>query len=171
MRLILFRHGPAGQRDASLWADDSLRPLTAKGARRTEAAARGLFRESRRWDLILTSPYRRARETADIVARVLRCGRLEESSELVPDGDRAALVRRLSGEAEGARIVVVGHEPSLGEILGEFCAAPGAYLPLRKAGAACVEFEAEVAPGSGRLRWLLLPRQLRRLGSGKEDVC
>lgn len=171
MRLILFRHGPAGQRDASLWANDSLRPLTAKGARRTETAARGLLGESSRWDLILTSPYRRARETADIVARILRCGRLEEGSELEPDGDRAALVRRLHAEAEGARIVLVGHEPSLGEILGELCAGPGAYLPLRKAGAACVEFEAEVAPGAGTLRWLLQPRQLRRLGRRKGDAC
>ena len=171
MRLILFRHGPAGQRDASIWANDSLRPLTGKGARRTEAAARGLRRQSTRWDLVLTSPYRRARETADIVARVLSCDRLEEGSELEPDGDRAALFRRLQGEADSARIVLVGHEPSLGEILGELCAGPGAYLPLRKAGAACVEFDADVAPGSGRLRWLLQPRQLRQLGRGKDDAC
>src|SRR5580765_5134354 len=70
MRIYLMRHGPAGNRDT--WTDDdSLRPLTEKGERRTRAAADGLKRLNPAIDVLLTSPLVRARQTAEIVGEAL----------------------------------------------------------------------------------------------------
>ena len=56
MRILLFRHGPAGERDPEQWPDDRLRPLTPKGIERTRRAARGLLRLEGRPRVVLTSP-------------------------------------------------------------------------------------------------------------------
>ena len=67
MRIVLFRHGPAGRRDDRRWPDDGLRPLTPRGKERTEQAARGLAR-ALALTRIVTSPLVRATQSADVTA-------------------------------------------------------------------------------------------------------
>ena len=65
-----------------------------KGVRRTEALARALREMDITFDVILSSPFVRARETAEIVERGLRLqGRLALTEHLVPGGDVEKLVR------------------------------------------------------------------------------
>ena len=164
MRVVLFRHGPAGHRDPSRWADDAKRPLTARGEERTRAASRGLERMlPGDVTAVLTSPLQRARQTAKLVAEALHCERLEELDLLAPGGTPARTLRALAGYADARVIVVVGHEPDLGRLAAAMVFGSGAALPLKKAGALSVDFDGAPTAGEGDLAWLLPPRVLRRL--------
>jgi len=129
MRIILFRHGPAGRRDASLWPDDALRPLTRRGEERTRQAAHGLGRIEPDVSLILTSPFRRT---------------------------------------DAGAVVLVGHEPDLGQLAAMLIGS--IPLPLKKAGACAIAFDDRVAPGAGSLCWLATRKLLRRLAPKKDKV-
>ena len=70
MLLILMRHGEAGEADSRRWPDDRQRPLTDAGRREHARMAEALRRMDVRFDRMLSSPLARARETAEITARV-----------------------------------------------------------------------------------------------------
>jgi phosphohistidine phosphatase len=115
MDLILVRHGQAA--DASPAVADADRPLTQQGIKSFTAAAEGAARVLKppaRW---ITSPLRRARETAAILEQAMgREGGMRVSEALVPEADPRAILEELSGSSEDA--VVIGHEPHLGALLG-----------------------------------------------------
>src|SRR5688572_15511367 len=68
MRVFLVRHAIAEERNRIRWPDDALRPLTAAGKKRVRKAARGLASFLPPESVVLTSPFVRARETADLLA-------------------------------------------------------------------------------------------------------
>jgi phosphohistidine phosphatase len=162
MRVVLLRHAIAVPRETPGVADDD-RPLTPKGRRRFRRGARGLSRLLDRPDVLLTSPRRRARETAELAGRawgrttpVLEPALADESPERV----LAALARR-PGDTT---IVLVGHEPQLSRVLASLLGTRASgRLALGKGGAALLELDGPPRAG-GRLLWLLSPRLLRRLG-------
>src|SRR5262249_5612864 len=97
MRIVLFRHGPAGSRDGSRWADDRARALTGKGAARTAAAARGIRCLVGSVDRILTSPFTRALESAEIAREELEVtAALEPLDALAPGGSYRGVLARLA---------------------------------------------------------------------------
>ena len=151
MRIILFRHGPAGSRDASRWPNDETRPLSPKGIERTERAARGLARLEGSIRAILTSPLERARQTAQLLHDVLQAkAPIGELEALEPGGSYREVVQRLQSlDGEGA-VVLVGHEPDLGKLAGVLLfGAPASTLPLKKAGACAIDFDGSPRPGEG----------------------
>lgn len=165
MMIVFFRHGPAGSADPKRWPDDGMRPLTERGRVRTLMAAHGLRRLLGDPDLIVTSPLKRAAETADILSKVGKNGSVQTLDALSPGGsDRKILdfLRRHRGEGT---LIMVGHEPDLGRIAGMLSGT--CVVPLKKAGVCAVEWDGAVGPGEGRLRWLLPPAILRRLGRKK----
>ncbi|MGB6441853.1 MAG: hypothetical protein WBF81_00955, partial [Thermoplasmata archaeon] len=105
----------------------------------------------------------RARRTAEILGRTLRPPRRPTIWPELSTGRLAApLLQRLRREA-GTRgtIVIVGHEPTLAEVVGVALTGEGvSVLRLTKGGAACLEFPRAVRPGSARLLWLLTRKQL-----------
>ena len=166
MELILFRHGPAAERDARRWPDDDVRPLTPEGVRATRRAARGLARIAGRVDRLYTSPALRAHRTAQLLASELDDGTgPAELEELAPGGPAPLVLERIRrGHRVGARIVLVGHEPTLGELIGLALVGEAISVTrLAKAGAAAMEFPRAAVPGGGRLDWLLTRKQLVRL--------
>jgi phosphohistidine phosphatase len=172
MRVILFRHGPAGSRDASRWPNDEARPLTPKGSERTELAARGLVRLEGSIRVILTSPLERARQSAQLLHDVLESDAvIGELEALEPGGSYREVLQRLASlEGEGA-VALVGHEPDLGKLAGVLLfGAPASTLPLKKAGACIIDFDGPPRPGEGDLNLFLPPRVLRRLGRTKSKV-
>ena len=164
MQIILFRHGPAGERDLERWPDDALRPLTAKGRERTRRAARGLGTLLGRQPVILTSSLKRAHQTADLLAVELLTPAPTLEPALEPGGSQAALIERLAALQSDQTVVLVGHEPDLGALAGFLVSGGGLDLTLKKAGACLIHFVSEVEPGEGRLDWFLTPRILRRVG-------
>lgn len=166
MRIILFRHGPAGHADPARWPDDGARPLTPKGIVRTRAAARGLRRLERGVVAILTSPLVRAEETARLAAEAIPEARFVVTPALVPGATPRRVLEALAPFDPDDTILLVGHEPDLGRLAATWTIGTGS-LPLRKAGACAIDFEAKPATGAGELQWLIAPRVLRRLGRKK----
>jgi phosphohistidine phosphatase len=162
MRLYIVRHAIAHERDRKRWPDDSKRPLTADGRKRFRKAAHGLAKLLPRRALLLTSPFVRAHQTAELLAKVARLKAPRDAGELAAHRPVRKAFDLLRAEAR-KHVIIVGHEPHLGLLLGAALAGPGAKLAveLKKGGAACVEFPDRVAPGRGRLVWMLPPRLLR----------
>jgi phosphohistidine phosphatase len=169
MRLILFRHGPAGERDASRWPDDSLRPLSPRGAERTRAAARGLERIEPGVSGIVTSPLARALGTAAILEEVFEDATIERLDALSPGGSYRQVIEHAAAWGGDGPLVLVGHEPDLGKLAGVLLFGAPTPLPLKKAGACAIDFDDAPAAGKGRLRWFLTPRMLRR-GAGRKSA-
>ncbi len=165
MDLYFMRHGIAEIQDESGISSDAERPLTPKGIKRMRKAAKGLLNLEISFDRILTSPLLRARQSADIVAEVLKMGdRVEEISELAAGGSVQDLLSRLGKYRESKGLLLVGHQPLLGETASFLlCKEKGVKLDLKKGGLCYIEMEDLPLEGSAVLHWLLTPKQLRRL--------
>lgn len=165
MRIVFLRHGPAGTREE--WAPsgrpDSERPLTADGRRRAREAAKGLTRLLDKVDLVATSPWPRARQTAELVAAAFGAP-LAESNLLLPHRSPASLSAWLSGLDEDRTAILVGHEPHLSKVVSWLMAGKGARsaVALKKSQALLLETR-KAAPGAATLAWSVPPRVLRRL--------
>ena len=168
MHLYLVRHGPAAPKDPRRWPDDTARPLTAEGVRKTRRAAAGFAREVPHLDRILSSPARRSHETARLFAAAFDAPpRLEVWTDLRPAAPPGPILDRLrrTVRAPQAQVMVVGHQPGLEQLIG--LALTGDSVPLSrfsKAGAAALEFPRAVQPGAARLEWLLTRSQLSAVG-------
>ncbi|RPI07837.1 MAG: phosphohistidine phosphatase SixA, partial [Zetaproteobacteria bacterium] len=115
MDLYVLRHAIAVAREDESVSHDSDRPLTEKGIAKLRRVTRGMRALGLSFDLILTSPYRRARQTAEIVAAAMGAGKaLDRTPHLAPDGDPRALIHLVRSRiGTNASILVVGHEPYL----------------------------------------------------------
>jgi phosphohistidine phosphatase len=116
MLLLLIRHADAGERDPSLWPDDSLRPLTAKGRKRHRRVARRLRRRELVPDLLLSSPWLRAWETAQITADGTRSAPPVACPALAGPPALEALDAAVREHGDPAIVALVGHQPWVGEL-------------------------------------------------------
>ncbi len=159
-----MRHGPAGDRDAWRRAGrpDAVRPLTQRGSKKAREAAEGLMRAYGRLDVIATSPWTRAAQTAALLARACG-GAVAERAELIPDRRPEELLAWLSSRRE-KRVALVGHEPHLSRFASWLLTGrERAFLLLKKSQALLLELP-QPRPGAAVLLWSLSPRQLRALG-------
>ncbi len=157
----MIRHAIAVERSPEMV--DGERPLTDRGRRRFKQVVRGLRTLDLRLDRILSSPWRRAAETADLALPLLRAG---GSASVCPHLCTSPRAELLSAVAEAAvpRVAVIGHEPWLGELIALLTTGEprhGETIPLKKGGIAVLE--GAPTPGGMSLRALLPPRVLRRL--------
>jgi phosphohistidine phosphatase len=168
MRVIFFRHGPAGTRDRTKWPDDALRPLTAKGEERTRSAAAGIARLHPGLRTIFSSPLTRAEQTARILSEAYPNAKVTQVHDLAPGGSYREILKAISGSEASEAVALVGHEPDLGKLAGTVLFGAPCALPFKKAGACAVEFDDGIRPGAGRLVWFLTPKMLRRLARRKK---
>ena len=161
--LLLFRHGIAAERakpSDDLRADlkaDGERALTAVGLSRSRAVADQLLRLGLGADRLLSSPLVRARQTAEIALAAGLAARLELDGALAPGGDPLPLVLA----SRCPRLMLVGHEPDLGQLACRLLGAPAGAIQLKKAGLALI-----VLTPLPSLRLLLTPRLLLSLTPG-----
>jgi phosphohistidine phosphatase len=163
MDLLIVRHAIAFDRDPAAWPDDAERPLTKQGQRRFRRAARGLKAAAPSPEVFLTSPWLRARQTAEIL--------VEEAGWPIPmtcsalGGGKPDEVMECLKEHPESPLALVGHEPYLGQLLSYLTTGDAARLQveLKKGGAARVTFADTVLPGSAALCWVLTARALRAL--------
>jgi phosphohistidine phosphatase len=168
MELLLVRHAKAEDREkfALSGAPDASRPLTREGRKKMRRAAAGLTTIVPRLASIAVSPYRRAVETAEILAAAY--GGLEPHSLalLAPGSAREELLAWLQAETREGVVALVGHEPDLGRFASWLLGGPGAdFIPLKKGGACLLRIAPDKGAGCGTLCWLLTPSQLRALAS------
>ncbi|HHP7245383.1 MAG TPA: phosphohistidine phosphatase SixA [Elainellaceae cyanobacterium] len=160
--VYLIRHGIAAERGT--YAHDDERPLTDEGDRKTRKVAQRLHELQISFDLILTSPLVRARQTADILKEANLASRIEISGDLSPDGDvKSWLVWLAQWRSPDTNcLALVGHQPDLSnwaEILAWGSARN--QMVLKKAGIIAMNLPADGSPiGRSRLFWLTPPRFL-----------
>jgi len=167
MKLYFLRHADAAKRDPEEYPDDSQRPLTRSGHKRMVKTARILSKLELHIDLILSSPYLRARETAEIVRKNLRLGKdqLVLNDQLAPLGDASQLILNIRSDYPVNNLLMVGHEPELSKLIsllrsGETSLA----IELKKGGICCLSVD-ELAEGKcAALEWLLSPAEMDILG-------
>ncbi|MGH7663888.1 MAG: SixA phosphatase family protein [Gemmatimonadaceae bacterium] len=168
MKLLVLRHAVAEDREdfAATGEDDSLRPLTKEGIWKMERIVKGLRVCARSIDLIATSPYTRAAQTAELIARGFSKVATEQLDALKPDSSPKALLPWLRKHQDADSVAVVGHEPHLGVVISWLLAGKDAsFVGLGKGGACMLEFESRPAQGGAIILWTLTPSLLRRLGS------
>lgn len=167
MNLFFLRHGVAVERDPQSFPDDSRRPLTLKGEDRVRLVCDAMQALELSFDVILSSPFLRARQTAELVASGLGLRRsLEFRNELAPAGDAKVLLRFINRiEPRPENVLLVGHEPDLSQLLSVLISGQAeAHLDFKKNGLAKIEVTERLKLGRcASLNWLLTPRQLALL--------
>ncbi len=165
MQLYVFRHGIAEPGDGL--TPDADRPLSPLGIERTLAAARGLARFADRPDVILTSPYDRARQTAGILGDVFDM--MPQVAGTLANAPASDVIHMLRQREEN-RVLIVGHEPTLSQVIETLCTRKSLpnFIDMKKAACALIDapLHPDDPPGPGVLKWLLPPRALRVLGGG-----
>jgi phosphohistidine phosphatase len=164
MKLLIIRHGPAG--DRAEWEaegrDDRLRPLTVQGKKEMRRVTEGLATLVSRIDLLVTSPLERAVQTAEIVSSQYDCDPVTVEA-FAPGNDPDKAVKWLQGQ-HGEVVAVVGHEPDLSTLACYLLTGKSSsFLTLKKSGSCLLDLDDPVEPGKARLEWLLVPRVLKQL--------
>lgn len=155
MQLYILRHGIAYE--PSEWnGSDGTRPLTADGIKRTKKVLETLHKEEKlKVDAIWTSPLVRAEQTAAIAADILKLK--VRTEDALACGASLNSLRAVFKKHEPLpeRLMLVGHEPDCGMLIGNLSGDPNGDYALKKAGIALLK--GEFAPGKMTLTWKLTP--------------
>lgn len=158
MEVILFRHGRA----ESAASCDRDRALTPSGRDELLRAVQASGDRLNGIDSIWVSPYRRARQTLEVIQGLqpeLRVCPTEVLDSLTPCSNPQAVIDRLEkqDDGQGRRLLLVSHQPLLGTLLDELCGfEPGQYR-LSTGSMAAITLEIAVARGCGSLSWIQHP--------------
>jgi len=163
MDLYILRHAIAAEREVPASGPDSARPLTRKGAKKMRRIASALKKLDISFDVILSSPFRRAKETAEIVAEVFKCDDiLKFSAHLKVGGDQSALVKEINTHySKYKSVLIVGHEPYLSSLIGVLLSGDkGARVTMKKGGICKLSIPALKYGRCATLEWLMAPAQI-----------
>lgn len=159
MQLLLIRHAIAEERDPVHWPDDARRPLTDRGVARFEQVARTLASRGIRPDVLFSSRYVRAWQTAEILTR--RADWTEPIPMPALEFDSSGeIINAVNESARDERIALIGHEPTLGELASTLLTGSdtGMEIEVKKGGVICLECGSRVQAGEAMLRWYLTPK-------------
>lgn len=163
MNLYLIRHAIAEEEIPS--GEDNLRALTDKGAKKMRQIAKGLQVLGVDFDLILTSPYTRARQTADILSRVFKIKKnVVESENLAPMGNSDLLLAEINEKYSVNSLAIVGHEPNLSTLVSLLAAnAAPIEMTFKKGGVCYLATDDLHHTHNATLQWLLTPGVLVKI--------
>lgn len=166
MDLYLLRHAIAGERGSGGYSSDHERPLTPKGRKKMRRIAEGMLAMDLSFDQIISSPFTRARQTAEIVARVFECEELVTfSKHLEVGGNPSLLVREIQQWYSTCEsIILVGHEPYLSTFVSRLISGSDDLRVTMKKGGLCkLSLPSLHYSKCATLEWLLTPAQLVRM--------
>lgn len=157
MRVYVFRHGIA--EDAAPGQDDSTRELTPKGVDKLHKILKTAREAGVQPDVILTSPYVRAVQTADVATEILDfSGEVVKTEALVPYQNSVDLWQEILVHRAGDELMVVGHNPLLSDFVCFLTGTPSYGIALKKGAIAMVDVPATSPRPQGSLVWLLTAR-------------
>jgi phosphohistidine phosphatase len=165
MRIYLIRHGIACEPNDPSLEGDRQRPLTTGGREKIEQIAGRLKKLGVKPDLILSSPYLRAEQTAVILANEFGLiQNLKYSDLLVPGGEPEAIISEIVANYMVDDLFIVGHEPCLGLLISGLVAGNSVLaINIKKGGVCCLLAEDLRHDLSAALEWLLTPNILLRV--------
>jgi phosphohistidine phosphatase len=165
MRIYVVRHGTAINREDPKCPAEAERYLTEEGITKTKQAAKGVAALGYSADVMISSPYVRAWQTAEIFAGALGYSKqkIQRTDLLLPSIDPALLFRELAKDRKSADVFLFGHGPQVDGIIAMALGAKKDCTALKKSGVALIELT-RVSPPSGQLLWLAAPKMLRSAG-------
>ena len=153
MEIYLLRHGIA--EDGRPGHPDSARALTDEGK---DKLRRVLKRAGVKPKLILTSPYRRAVETAEIAAETLGYdGELERAQALTPDGSPSGVWDDIRAHKDEDSILLASHEPLMSATAAFLLGVPALQVDMKKAALVRIDVDRFGPRPIGVLKWMLTP--------------
>ena len=157
-----MRHGIAEDMPPS--GKDRDRALTDEGIEKTRLTGKALKNLDVEIRMMLTSPYKRAIQTAEIIAEELGCKQLKELPELRAGGSSTTLVQALQHlHGHAPSVMLVGHEPDLSRLISLLLSGGEEIAVTMKKGGICKLHCLRIAPGEARLEWMLAPKHLVRM--------
>jgi phosphohistidine phosphatase len=166
MNIYIIRHAIAVDEATSDYESDSERPLTDKGRKKMRQIAKALRHLRVEFDLILSSPYIRACETAEILADVFKMkNKIAFSDNLIPLGNPELLVGEINEKHTVDSLAIVGHEPHLSALVGLLIGENSNIEMTLKKGGVCYLSADNLHDQAHRatLEWLLPPRILMEI--------
>ncbi len=163
MELYLLRHAIAVEHGAPGFKQDSDRVLTPKGANKMRRAARGMLAMKASFDVILSSPFARAKQTAEIVADVFNARKnLEFTETLAVGGDPEELIKLIGKKYDAAEtILLVGHEPYMSSLISLLLSGDQSVgVTMKKGGLCKLNIDMLRYGQCATLEWLLTPSQM-----------
>jgi phosphohistidine phosphatase len=164
MNLYLIRHAIAEEESPS--GEDSQRGLTDKGAKKMRLIAKGLRTLGVEFDFILTSPYLRAQQTAEILAEVFKMKKqVAQSENLIPMGDPDLLFAEINEKHTVDSLAIVGHEPYLSALVAILTTDSASLeMTFKKGGVCYLSTDDLHHTHKATLEWLLPPGVLVEIG-------
>ena len=165
MQLYIVRHGIAIDREDPNCPPDPARFLTEEGIEKTKSVAKGMAEIASVPDLMVSSPYVRAVQTAELFAKVLEYpkDKIRKSDFLLPGAESLQLFRELSRDKDNSIVFLFGHAPHLDDLIATALTSKHHITSLKKAGVALIELK-RLVPPAGELVWLSTPKLLRKIG-------
>lgn len=156
MRIYILRHGIA--EEAARGGADAARALTAEGKEKLRTVLERAREAGVRPAIILTSPLKRALETAEIAAAVLDVKReLVTTNALAPLSTPQCVWNEIRAQHTD-RVLISGHEPLLSQVVGFLLKCPALQLDLKKGALVSLNVETGESGPRGTLKWVLTPK-------------
>ncbi len=167
MIVYFLRHASAGQHKSDP-AKDEKRPLDKDGIEQCGQIGRALAAIDVHVDAIISSPLKRATQTASLVGNEIAFeGKLTLDKSLRPEGNFEQFREMLRKYAKAEAVMVVGHNPSLSEFLSLTISdrSSESAVDLKKGAVARVEMDNK----SSALQWCLTPKLVRAIYDNSAD--
>ena len=163
MQLYIVRHGIAIDREDPKCPPEADRYLTEEGIERTKQVAEAVAALGIHADLMFSSPYVRATQTAVIFASELEYPKqkIRRTDSLLPGAEPGAFLRELAREKDVSTVLCFGHAPHVDGLLAAAVGASRHITSMKKAGVALVELK-RLSPPNGQLVWLITPKLVRK---------
>ena len=163
MQLYIVRHGIAIDREDPKCPPEAERYLTEEGIERTKQVAEAVGALGIHAELICSSPYVRATQTAVIFASELEYPKqkIRRTDSLLPGAEPGAFLRELAREKDVSTVLCFGHAPHVDGLVAAAVGASRHITSMKKAGVALVELK-KLSPPNGRLVWLITPKLIRK---------
>jgi phosphohistidine phosphatase len=157
MEIYILRHGIAEAAGAGM--ADADRALTVEGEQKLRDVLRSARKAKAEPALILTSPLRRAVETAAIAADVLGTNKGPVRTDaLAPDSTPERIWQEIRANRSAGALLLAGHEPLLGQLLGYLLGCPTLEVDFKKGALARIDIDHFTGEPRGVLKWLLVPK-------------
>ena len=154
MEIYLLRHGIAEPAQAG--QPDADRALTPEGKRKLREVLRVAKSSGVKPTLILTSPYRRALETAEVAGQALGYrGELLQTKALAPGSNVKEVWEELRVHRNEGQLLLSGHEPQFSQLFAYLLASPALQVDFKKGALARVDVEQFGSEPRGVLRWMM----------------
>ncbi len=165
MELYIVRHGIAIDREDPKSPPDPDRYLTEEGIDKTKQVAKGVAALGIEPDLLISSPYVRAMQTAEIFATAFEYPKqkIRRTDLLLPGAEATLFFKELAKDKDSAVVFCFGHAPQLDDLVAAGLGSKHHLTSLKKAGIAALELK-RISPPSGELLWLATPKLLRKAG-------